>query len=99
MPFLSWTRREARACAVHCFGGTVIAASALISTEAAMPQATIDRDDAVDYVVSLGDIAGLLQVLSTARLLTPQAHLGDAGTGRAASREPAVIRGAVALSR
>jgi two-component system chemotaxis response regulator CheB len=58
------------ASAVHLFGGTVFAASALSSSEAAMPQATIDRDDAVDYVVSLGDIAGLLQALSTARLLT-----------------------------
>jgi two-component system chemotaxis response regulator CheB len=59
------------ASAVHRFGGTVIACTAVSSTEAAMPQATIDRDNAVDHVVSLGDIAALLQTLTTAPLLTP----------------------------
>jgi two-component system chemotaxis response regulator CheB len=52
------------ASAVHRFGGTVIASSALTSTEASMPQATIDRDDAVDHVVPLDDIAALLRTLT-----------------------------------
>jgi two-component system chemotaxis response regulator CheB len=59
------------ATAVHRFGGTVIASTALSSTQAAMPQATIDRGDAVDHVVPLGDIAALLQALTTAPLITP----------------------------
>jgi two-component system chemotaxis response regulator CheB len=59
------------ASAVHRFGGVVIASTALSSTEAAMPQATIDRGNAVDHVVSLGDIAALLQALTIAPLLTP----------------------------
>ena len=54
------------ASAVHRFGGTVIASTALTSTEAAMPQATIDRDDAVDHVVPLDDIAALLRTLTSA---------------------------------
>lgn len=57
------------ASAVHRFGGTVIASTALTSTQAAMPQATIDRDDAVDHVVPLDDIAELLLALTTAPLL------------------------------
>jgi two-component system chemotaxis response regulator CheB len=59
------------ASAVHRFGGTVIASTALSSTQAAMPQATIDRHNAVDHVVSLSDIAALLQTLTTTPLLTP----------------------------
>jgi two-component system chemotaxis response regulator CheB len=59
------------ASAVHRFGGTVIASTALSSTQAAMPQATIDRHNAVDHVVSLSEIAALLQALTTAPLLTP----------------------------
>jgi two-component system chemotaxis response regulator CheB len=59
------------ASAVHRFGGTIIACTAVSSTEAAMPQATIDRDNAVDHVVPLDDIAALLQALTTAPLLTP----------------------------
>jgi two-component system, chemotaxis family, protein-glutamate methylesterase/glutaminase len=51
--------------AVHRFGGTVIASTALTSTQAAMPQATIDRD-VVDHVVPLDDIAELLRTLTTA---------------------------------
>jgi two-component system, chemotaxis family, protein-glutamate methylesterase/glutaminase len=54
------------ASAVHRFGGTVIASTALTSTQPAMPQATIDRDDAVDHVVPLDDIAALLRALVTA---------------------------------
>jgi two-component system chemotaxis response regulator CheB len=60
------------ASAVHRFGGTVIASTALSSTQAAMPQATIDRQNAVDHVVALDDIADLLQALTTAPLLTPE---------------------------
>jgi len=53
------------ASAVHRFGGTVIASTALSSTQASMPQATIDRDHAVDHVVPLDDIAELLRTLIT----------------------------------
>jgi two-component system chemotaxis response regulator CheB len=53
------------ASAVHRFGGTVIASTALSSTQASMPQATIDRDNAVDHVVPLDDIAGLLRTLTS----------------------------------
>jgi two-component system chemotaxis response regulator CheB len=53
------------ASAVHRFGGTVIASTALTSTQAAMPQATIDRDNAVDHVVPLDEIAELLRTLTT----------------------------------
>ena len=48
------------ASAIHRFDGTVIASTALTSTQASMPQATIDRDNAVDHVVPLDDIAELL---------------------------------------
>jgi two-component system chemotaxis response regulator CheB len=54
------------ASAVHRFGGTVIASTAATSTEAAMPQATIDRDGIVDHVVALDDIPALLVSLTTA---------------------------------
>jgi two-component system chemotaxis response regulator CheB len=54
------------ATAVHRFGGTVIASSPQTSTYAAMPRATIERDHAVDHVVALDDIAGLLLVLTSA---------------------------------
>lgn len=54
------------ASAVHRFGGTVIASTALTSTQASMPQAAIDRDGAVDHVVPLDDIAALLLALTTA---------------------------------
>ncbi len=59
------------ASAVRRFGGTVVASTALTSTEAAMPQAAIDRVGAVDHVVPLGDIADLLIALSTAPLIAP----------------------------
>jgi two-component system chemotaxis response regulator CheB len=51
---------------VHRFGGTVIASTAATSTQQAMPQAAVDRDDAVDHVVALPDIAALLTALTTA---------------------------------
>jgi two-component system chemotaxis response regulator CheB len=59
------------ASAVHRFGGTVIASTALTSTQEAMPQAAIDRNDAVDHVVPLDDIAELLRALTTAPRLGP----------------------------
>jgi len=48
------------ASAVHRLGGTVIASSTATSTEAAMPEAAIGRDHAVDHVVALDDIAALI---------------------------------------
>jgi two-component system chemotaxis response regulator CheB len=61
------------ATAVHRFGGTVIASTAITSTEAAMPQATIDRDGAVDHVVPLHQLAALLVTLTTAPVVTRDA--------------------------
>lgn len=52
---------------VHRFGGTVIVCTAATSTESAMPQATIDRDDIVDHVLPLDEIAAMLITLTTAR--------------------------------
>jgi two-component system chemotaxis response regulator CheB len=59
------------ASAVHRFGGTVIASTALTSTQTAMPQAAIDRDNAVDHVVPLDNITELLIALTTVPLITP----------------------------
>lgn len=53
------------ATAVHHFGGTVITASPETSTAPAMPQATIGRDNAVDFVVAVDDIAALLLAMAT----------------------------------
>jgi two-component system chemotaxis response regulator CheB len=64
------------ASAVHRFGGTVIASTAVTSTQAAMPQATIDRGNAVDHVIPLDDIAALLITLVTAPTI------GGAGAGQ-----------------
>jgi two-component system chemotaxis response regulator CheB len=54
------------ASAVRRFGGTVIASTTETSTQAAMPQATIDRGDTVDHVIALDDVAALLIALVTA---------------------------------
>lgn len=64
--------------AVHHFGGTVIACHPDSAQAEAMPKAAIARDDAVDEVVSLTDIAPLLVNLTTAPRLraVPQAPLG-----------------------
>ena len=55
--------------AVHHFGGTVIAASLETSSAPAMPQATMNRDNATDFVVAVDDIAGLLEAMITAPAL------------------------------
>jgi two-component system chemotaxis response regulator CheB len=57
--------------AVHRFGGTVIASTLASSTEQSMPQATIDRDNVLDHIVALDDVAALLQALATAPLIEP----------------------------
>lgn len=54
------------ATAVHDFGGVVIAADEASSREFAMPSATIGRDDAVDHVLHVDDIAGTLQSIVSA---------------------------------
>ena len=59
------------ATAVHRFGGTVIASTLASSTEASMPQATIDRDDAIDHIVAVDDVAELLRALVTVPLIEP----------------------------
>lgn len=76
------------ASAMHRFGGTVIASSALTSTQAAMPQAAIDRDDAVDHVVPLDDIAELLIAMTTAPLLAESATGSGEGVSGAEDRLP-----------
>ncbi len=48
------------ATAVHDFGGTVIASDRESSTNFDMPAAAIGRDDAVDYVLPVKEIADLL---------------------------------------
>lgn len=50
------------ASAVHRFHGTVVVSALESSAEAAMPQATIDRDGAVDHVVPLGGLAEQLLI-------------------------------------
>jgi len=61
------------AVAVHDFGGTVIAADKASSAYPAMPEAAISRDDAVDYVLPVGEIAALLISLTqpVRRRVTP----------------------------
>jgi two-component system chemotaxis response regulator CheB len=54
---------------VHRFGGTVIAADEGSSTNFAMPEATINRDHVIDFVVPAPQIADLLVKLTTAALL------------------------------
>jgi two-component system chemotaxis response regulator CheB len=63
---LSGTGRDGAtgATAVHDFGGIVIAADPKSSAHFEMPQATIDRDEIVDFVVPVGEIAALLQKLT-----------------------------------
>jgi two-component system chemotaxis response regulator CheB len=57
------------ATAVHRFGGAVIASTAASSAHSSMPQATIERDHAINHVLPLDDAAGLLLALVTAPLL------------------------------
>jgi two-component system chemotaxis response regulator CheB len=63
------------ATAVHRFGGTVIVSSVDSSTQPAMPQATIDRDDITGHVVPLQDVAGLLISLVTGPMISPTRKL------------------------
>jgi two-component system chemotaxis response regulator CheB len=51
------------ASAIHAFGGTVVATDEASSSSFSMPQAAIARDDAVDHVVPLDDVAALLASL------------------------------------
>lgn len=48
------------ATAIHIFGGTVLATDEASSSWFAMPEATIERDHAIDHIVALDDVAGLL---------------------------------------
>lgn len=57
------------ATAVHHFGGTVIASDETSSAHFGMPSETINRDDAIDYVLPVEAIGDLLIKLSTATLL------------------------------
>jgi two-component system chemotaxis response regulator CheB len=51
------------AVAVHDFGGVVVAADKASSTHFGMAEAAIGRDDAVDYVLPVGEIPALLTSL------------------------------------
>jgi two-component system chemotaxis response regulator CheB len=57
------------ATAIHHFGGVVIASDETSSEHFSMPEATINRDHAVDQVVGVSDIAALCQALTTAKRL------------------------------
>jgi two-component system, chemotaxis family, protein-glutamate methylesterase/glutaminase len=60
------------ATAVHELGGTVIAATAASSQEAAMPTATAERDHIVDHVVPVDEIATLIsEIVSPATQQLP----------------------------
>lgn len=54
------------ATAVHVCGGTVLATDEATSHAFSMPQATIERDSAIDHVVALEDMPGLLAELVSA---------------------------------
>jgi two-component system chemotaxis response regulator CheB len=61
------------ASAVHAFGGTVVATDETSSSSYSMPQAAIARNDAVDHVVALDDVAALVASLVAAPALqTPR---------------------------
>ncbi|HEX6020365.1 MAG TPA: chemotaxis protein CheB [Solirubrobacter sp.] len=52
------------ATAVHACGGTVIATDEASSTYYSMPLAAVERDDTVDHIVGLDEVAGLLVALT-----------------------------------
>jgi two-component system, chemotaxis family, protein-glutamate methylesterase/glutaminase len=61
------------ATAIHAFGGTVVASDESSSSSFGMPGAAIARDDVVDHVVALDDVAALLALLVGAPTLeTPR---------------------------
>jgi len=51
------------ATAIHVCGGTVVASDVASSESPSMPLATIQRDDAIDHIVALDDVADLLTAL------------------------------------
>lgn len=53
------------ATAVHRFGGVVIASDPATSPIAAMPQAVINRDEIVDHIAAVDEIAALLVTLAS----------------------------------
>ena len=54
------------ATAIHAFGGTVLATDEPSSREFSMPLAAIKRDDAVDDIVALDDVADrLIELVGT----------------------------------
>lgn len=55
------------ATAVHVCGGTVLATDETSSRHYSMPLAAIERDDAVDRILPLDEIAGALDELARAR--------------------------------
>jgi two-component system chemotaxis response regulator CheB len=57
------------ASAIHHFGGTVLATSEATSTYFSMPQATIERGDALGRIVALNDMADCIGEIVDARRL------------------------------
>jgi two-component system chemotaxis response regulator CheB len=51
------------AAAIHACGGTVLATDEISSASYSMPQAAIERDQAVDHIVALDEVADHLQTL------------------------------------
>jgi two-component system chemotaxis response regulator CheB len=62
------------ATAVHRFGGVVVASDEATSTIFSMPHATISRDEVIDHVVGLDDVAALLEALVAAATVGPLAE-------------------------
>jgi two-component system, chemotaxis family, protein-glutamate methylesterase/glutaminase len=54
------------ATAIHRFGGLVLASNEASSTYFSMPQATIERDSAIDQIVPLEEMASVLTAVVTA---------------------------------
>jgi two-component system chemotaxis response regulator CheB len=60
------------ATAIHRFGGTVLASDQASSRSFSMPSATIERDHAIDHILDLAEVPGLLTALVTAPKLDAQ---------------------------
>jgi two-component system chemotaxis response regulator CheB len=59
------------ATAIHHHGGAVIASNQATSTVSVMPSATINRDEIIDYVVSVDEIPALLVRLASFAVESP----------------------------
>lgn len=58
------------ATAVHRFGGVVVATDEATSARFEMPSSAIDRDEIVDHVVALSEVAHLLVAVTNERIIS-----------------------------